>query len=229
MFICRLILCFIFFMPAVQAGSKQDPVITGLKLDRFEFHNTENDDVLYLEGETYLSQDAYTAVLKAEVEWKNGSTHDVELQLLYGVPISTYWDVYAGVRNDFKPDPNRTWGVLSLEGLAPGFIEMTASVFLGEGAHTAARLELEYEMALSDRWMLTPEAEIYVTGQHDEAIRVGVGLSKIEASLLLSYNIHPQVAPYAGVKWSALYGETADYADGEDEESALVLGVKASF
>ncbi|MGB0238798.1 MAG: hypothetical protein ACPG4B_03055 [Cycloclasticus sp.] len=36
-------------------------------------------------------------------------------------------------------------------------------------------------------------------------------------------------ATLVGVKWSASYGETADYADGEDEESALVMGVKASF
>ena len=224
----RLILCFIFFMPAVQADSKRDPVIMGIDIDRFEFYNPEDDNIFILEGDAYLSQDAYIVALKTEIERKNGNTHESEVQFLYGVPISSYWDVYAGVRKDFKPD-SRTWGVLSLDGLAPGFIEMTASVFLGEGAHTAARLELEYEMALSDRWTLTPEVEIYVTGQRDEAIRVGAGLSKIEASLLLSYNIHPQVAPYAGVKWSALYGETADYADGEDEESALVLGVKASF
>ena len=211
MFICRLILCFIFFMPAVQADSKQDPVIMGIDIDRFEFYKPEDDNIFILEGEAYLSQDAYIVALKTEVERKNGDTHESEVQFLYGVPISSYWDVYAGVRKDFKPD-SRTWGVLSLDGLAPGFIEMTASVFLGEGAHTAARLELEYEMALSDRWMLTPEVEIYVTGQRDEAIRVGAGLSKIEASLLLSYNIHPQVAPYAGVRSAPLRFTTFRYA-----------------
>jgi copper resistance protein B len=122
--------------------------------------------------------------------------------------------------------------MLTIDGLAPGFIDIEASLFLGESGRTALRIEAEHEIALSDYWTLTPEIEINVSGQNDEPMETGSGLSGIEASLLLSYEMHPQLEPYIGVQWEKVYGQTADYAkeDGEDvSNTVFVVGVSVEF
>jgi len=204
----------------------------GIEIDRLEIGDPGGDDALYLESEASIGKDAYTFVVKAEIEREHGITDESEIQVLYGVPISTYWDIYAGIRKDFKPNPGRTWGVLAVDGLTPGFIDIATSVFLGESGRTALRIEAEHEIALTDYWTLTPEVEVYVAGQNDEVMEVGSGLSEIEVSLLLSYEVYPQVSPYIGIQWSKVYGETADYAEEEgedDSDSIFVVGVSAEF
>lgn len=231
----RFMLCFsvfALFTSIVQAGSKDDPIVVGVEIDRLEIRDPGSDDGLYLEGEASIGRDAYEFIVKAEIEREHGLTDESEIQVLYSVPISTYWDMYAGIRKDFKPDPSRAWGVLAIDGLAPGFIEVDASVFLGESGRTALRIEAEHEIALTDYWTLTPEIEVYVSGQNDEVMEVGSGLSEIEASLLLSYEKHPKFVPYIGVNWTKVYGESADYAEEEgedDSETVFVVGVSAAF
>lgn len=231
----RFMLCFsvfALFTSIVQAGSKDDPIVVGVEIDRLEIRDPGSDDGLYLEGEASIGRDAYEFIVKAEIEREHGLTDESEIQVLYSVPISTYWDMYAGIRKDFKPDPSRAWGVLAIDGLAPGFIEVDASVFLGESGRTALRIEAEHEIALTDYWTLTPEIEVYVSGQNDEVMEMGSGLSEIEASLLLSYEKHPKFVPYIGVNWTKVYGESADYAEEEgedDSETVFVVGVSAAF
>lgn len=231
----RFMLCFsvfALFTSIVQAGSKDDPIVVGVEIDRLEIRDPGGDDGSYLEGEASIGRDAYEFIVKAEIEREHGLTDESEIQVLYSVPISTYWDMYAGIRKDFKPDPSRTWGVLAIDGLAPGFIEVDASVFLGESGRTALRIEAEHEIALTDYWTLIPEIEVYVSGQSDEVMEVGSGLSEIEASLLLSYERHPKFVPYIGVNWTKVYGESADYAEEEgedDSETVFVVGASAAF
>ena len=136
------------------------------------------------------------------------------------------------MRQDIKPDPSRTWAVLSIDGLAPGFIELETSLFVGESGRTALRLEVDHEITLSQQWTLRPEIEVYLAGQNDESMGVGAGVSEIEASLLLSYQVHQQFSPYVGINWTKSYGKTADYAREEGEETSdtvFVVGVSTWF
>ena len=122
--------------------------------------------------------------------------------------------------------------MLSIDGLAPGFIDLETSLFVGESGRTALRLEVEHEIALSQKWTLRPEVEVYLTGQNDESMGVGSGVSEIEASLLLSYEVHQQFSPYVGINWTKSFGKTADYAreEGEDvSETVFVVGLSTWF
>ena len=231
----RLIFCFsalASFTVSVQASSISDPVIVGIDIDRLEIRDPGGDDALYLAGEATIGKNAYEFIVKAEVEREHGSTDESEAQVLYSVPISSYWSIYTGIRQDFKPDPSQTWATFGMNGLAPGFIDIDTSVFVGESGRTAIRIEAEHEIALTDYWTLTTEIEVYVSGQNDEGMKVGSGLSEVEAGLLLSYEEHLKFMPYFGINWRKLYGETADFAkkDNEDDSNfVLVVGVRAMF
>jgi copper resistance protein B len=231
----RVILLFgllTIFSSTTYTMSKSDPVIVSVGVDRLEIRDPGGDNAIYFEGSASIGQDAYHFVVNAEIEREHGITDESEIQVLYGVPISTYWDIYAGIRKDIKPDPNRTWGMLSIAGLAPGFIEIEASLFIGESGRTGLRIEAEHEFALTNYWTFVPGVVINVSGQNDEAMDVGSGLSEIEASLLFSYGRHPQWSPYIGLQWGEVFGETADYVEEEGEDvsdSVFVMGVSVTF
>lgn len=66
-----------------------------------------------------------------EGERTNGVTEDAELQLLYGRAISPWWDVVAGVRQDFKPQSPQTWAAFGIQGMALYGFEAEATAFMG--------------------------------------------------------------------------------------------------
>src|SRR3546814_10919187 len=70
--------------------------------------------------------------LRSEGERTNGVTEDAELQALYGHSIGPWWDVVAGVRQDFKPESPQTWAAFGIQGLALYNFEAEATAFIGE-------------------------------------------------------------------------------------------------
>ena len=79
---------------------------------------------------------------------------------------------------------------------------------------------------------MTPKIEINFYGQDDAEVGIGSGLSDVELGLRLRYEIRREFAPYIGVIWSKLFGNTADFAKtaGQDtSEAQLVIGLRAWF
>lgn len=213
-------------------AAKDDPVLTMAKLDQFEVRDADESDPLVIEGQAWIGQDLKKLWLKAEFEYADSGTEEVELQALYSRAIAPFWDVQVGLREDFQPNPSRSWAVLGIQGLAPYFFEVDAAVFLGESGRTALRLEAEYELLFTQRLILTPEMEINFFGQNDRATSTGSGLSEIELGLRLRYEIRREFAPYIGINWSRKYGNTADFSRLEGvnvSDTQFVAGVRAWF
>ena len=78
-------------------------------------------------------------------------------------------------------------------------LETEATAFIGEGGQSALRLEAEYDILLTQRWVLQPTAELNLHGRNDEARGVGAGFSDASLGLRLRYEISRQFAPYIGV------------------------------
>src|SRR3546814_8200217 len=53
-----------------------------------------------------------------------------ELQALYSRAIVPYFNMRAGVRHDFRPQPARTYATIGLHGLAPYWLELAGELFL---------------------------------------------------------------------------------------------------
>jgi copper resistance protein B len=105
-------------------------------------------------------------------------------------------------------------------------------LFVGEAGRTAARLEGDYDILLTNRLILQPTAELNFYGRNDPPRGVGSGLSDSELGLRLRYEVRREFAPYVGVSWNRSYGQTAQYARDEGEDISQwrwVVGVRLWF
>jgi copper resistance protein B len=187
---------------------------------------------LILEGQGWIGKDLQKLWIKTEIEQLDGKIEEAELQVLYSQAVATYWDFQIGLRKDFRPTPDRSWAVIGLQGLAPYFFEVDTALFIAESGRTALRLEAEYELLLTQQLILTPEFEININGQNDEALGIGSGLSGVQAGLRLRYELRREFAPYIGVNWSKEFGETAEYSRINNETTdgwQWTIGVRAWF
>ena len=78
-------------------------------LDQLEYQDADEGSTLAWDATGWVGGDINRLWIRSEGERTNGVTEDAELQLLYGRAISPWWDVVAGVRQDFKPQSPQTW------------------------------------------------------------------------------------------------------------------------
>ena len=200
--------------------------------EKLEWQDADDGSALNWEAQGWIGGDVDRLWLRTEGERTNGKTEEAEVHALWGHAISPWWDLVGGVRQDFKPGDPQTWAAFGIQGLALYNFEAQATAYLGEGGQTAARLEGDYDILLTNKLILQPTAEFNFYGKNDPQRGVGSGLSESEIGLRLRYEFRPQFAPYVGVTWNRAYGKTADYArdEGEDNnEARLVLGVRVWF
>lgn len=205
------------------------PLLSHSLLDQFEWVDTEDGSALNWEAMGWIGKDQQRLWWRTEGERHDGDIENAELQLLYGRPFSRWWDWVAGVRHDFRPNPSQTWLAAGAQGLAPYWFETEATLFLGEGGQTNLRFEVEYEILLTNKLILQPLVELNFFGKNDPDRGIGSGLSEAEAGLRLRYEIRREIAPYIGVGWERVYGETADFAHLMGEaisDTALVAGIR---
>lgn len=213
------------------AVGEDDPILTTLWIDQLEHRQSGDEDVQVLESDLWIGRDLDKVWFKIDGE-KEDEEDTLEVQALYSKAIAPYWDLQAGIRHDFEPGPERTWGVLGLQGLAPYFFEVDTALYLGESGRTALGLELEYELHLTQRLILAPVVEMNFYGQSEEERNIGSGLANAEAGLRLRYEIRREFAPYIGVNWEKSFGDTADLVEqtgGDTSETQWVAGIRAWF
>jgi copper resistance protein B len=222
---------FILLLPgALYAGEmNDDPLLTMLVVDQLEVRETSGNNPLVWDAEGWLGKDLNKLWLKTDGEYLGNRVVETQLQLLYSRAVAPYWDLQLGWRRDIRPTPQRDWVAFGLKGLAPYYFDIDASLFVGASGRTAARLQAEYEVMLTQRLILVPEIELNLYGKNDSATGTGSGLSDIEAGLRLRYEIRREFAPYIGLNWKRLYGDTAAFAkeEGEDiNDLQMVFGVR---
>jgi copper resistance protein B len=171
--------------------------------------------------------------IKSEGEGEfGGSVERVEVQALWSRAISPFFDLQAGVRSDIRPDPERAYLVLGVQGLAPYWFEVDGAVFVSYRGDVTARFEGEYDQRITQRVILQPRVELDFSLQDVPELGIGSGLSSAEAGLRLRYEIVPEFAPYVGVQYEREFSDTARFsrAAGEDLGGwSLVMGVRAWF
>jgi copper resistance protein B len=226
-------LSILLFPGALYAGGMDDdPLLTMLVVEQLEIRETDGDNPLVWDAEGWLGKDLHKLWIKTDGEYVDERVEEMELQLLYSRAVAPYWDLQLGWRRDIRPTPERDWMAFGLKGLAPYFFDIDASLFVGESGRTAARLKAEYEVMLTQRLILAPEVELNLHGKDDSDTETGSGFSDIEAGLRLRYEVRREFAPYIGLNWARLYGNTADFAreEGEDvDDLQMVLGVRFWF
>ncbi|OHT18836.1 copper resistance protein B [Edaphosphingomonas haloaromaticamans] len=198
-----------------------------------EYQVRDGRDGFRWDGEGWFGGDINRFVVKSEGSGAFGEgVEDAEIQALYSRAIGPYFNLQAGIRYDFKPNPSRTYATIGFEGLAPYWFEVEGALFLSDKGDVLARLEGYYDQRITQRLILQPRAEFNLAAQDVPENGIGSGLSDIELGLRLRYEIAREFAPYVGISYDRKIGETADFARaaGENPSStSLVLGVRAWF
>lgn len=218
--------------PNLMAMGNDDPLMTKVIIERLEAGIDNRDIPQWLEVTGWAGYDLNKLWLKSSIERTDSETESGDIELLYGRAIAPYWDFQLGWRRDFQPTPTRDWLAIGFQGLAPYFFEVDSTLYLGSSNRSALEIEVEYELMLTQRWVLSPRTEILLNGQNDNRTATGSGLSSLEAGLRLRYEIRREVAPYLGIHWERAYGNTADLRQEEGEKTSevhVVVGIRAWF
>lgn len=202
-------------------------------VEQFEYRWQDGGDVMAWDAQAWYGGDYHKIRLKTEGALKPGDeVKDAEVQLLYSRLLGYFWDVQGGLRYDVRPEPSRSYGVIGLQGLAPGFFEIDFQGFVSEKGDVSARLKAEYDLLVTQHLILQPKAEINLAAQDVTELGIGQGLNDIELGLRLRYEFTREFAPYIGVLWNRKIGETARFARNEGEETdvfSLLAGVRFWF
>jgi copper resistance protein B len=145
------------------------------------------------------------------------------------IPHMRYFDAQVGVRTDLDSGPQRAWAALGIEGLAPGYFEIAPTLYLRVGGHIAGRITGSYDLLLTQRWIVQPEAELNFYSKDDPGRQIGSGFSDLDAGLRLRYEVTRKFAPYIGFAYNEKYGKTASYSRqaGETTNGAqFVFGIR---
>ena len=162
----------------------------------------------------------------------DGHVRDADIEVLWNRVVSRWWNMQLGGRQDMGSGQSRTWGAIGVEGLAPQWFEIAATFYVSDEGRTAARLKAQYDVLLTQRLVLQPLAEVNFYGHADPQHHIGSGLSSLEASVRLRYELRREFAPYIGLVWLRRFGGTADLvrAAGENpSDLELALGLRVWF
>ncbi len=204
-------------------------------LERFEHrYGKETGDIIAIEGNVSYGGDKWKlyGLLEAEYARDESAWEAVEVQGRMAVPVSTFWDGFAGLRHDTRPHPARSYVTAGFTGLAPYFIETDASLFISEEGHISARIEAEKDILITQRLIFQPLIKLDMAARDDEEIGVASGFVKTELGLRWRYEMTRDFAPYIGLNYERKWADSGRLAvsHGEkDEVIALHVGLKLSY
>lgn len=184
------------------------------------------------DGEAWAGTDTNKLWVKSEGDLSRGRLEDGQQEVFYDRPVTTYFDLQAGLRTDLDSLPGRSWAAFGFQGLAPYSFEVSATAYASDAGHYAAKLGGLYDLLITQRLVLQPQIELNFYTKSDPAREIGSGLSHLDSGLRLRYEFTRQFAPYVGVTYESKFGQTADFASkagGRVELLRLAVGLRTWF
>jgi copper resistance protein B len=217
-----------------EAAPYGPPVMDNMILGHALFNQLEGrtngpDNEFRWDGEGWIGTDMNKLWLKSEGFVQRGIATDGIQEAFYDRPITTYFDVQAGVRYDLDSNPGRAWGALGLEGLAPYFFEFEPTFYFSDKGYFAGRINGSYDLLITNRLILQPQIEMNFYSKSQPARGLGAGLSEIDTGLRLRYEITRKFAPYIGFAYTGTFGQTATFTrqeGGNVNDPRFVFGAR---
>ncbi len=181
--------------------------------------------------EAWTGTDSNRLWVKSHGITGDGRVSDSDQELLYDRPITSFFDLQAGMRYDLQSGPGRAWAAFGVEGLAPYLFQTSATLYMSDAGHLAAKLVGSYDELLTQRLILEPMLEVNAYSRPDPAQDVGAGVSDLEAAVRLRYEIYRKFAPYLGVAYQRADGPriASDLLDRSVNGWRLAIGLRMWF
>lgn len=203
-----------------------------IMVDRLEWRDADGGSAFEWNADAWYGNDYDKIWLEAEGNRHANETESARTELLWNHTLTRWWNLRSGVRHDSPGGSSRNWAALGVQGLAPGFIDVEATVYVADQGRAAARFQAERDLLLTQRLILQPELELNAYTQDDPVNRIGSGLSQVEMGLRLRYEPRREFATYIGLAWTHHFGTTASLlrSSGNDSQQWQALaGVRIWF
>lgn len=208
--------------------------------DQLEYRMMDGDspDHLGWEADAWFGGDFNKFWWKSEGEsiFEGGDRGESENNFLYSRLVTPFWSFQTGVQyaSEWSPDDyeDRWSYVVALQGLAPYQFELDSSLYVSEKGDMTVEVEGEYDLRITQRWLVQPRAALGFSFQDIDERSLGSGFTGADLDLRLRYAIKRELAPYVGVGYRLLVGETEDIARRAGEETGqwmFLTGVRFAF
>ena len=178
-------------------------------MEQLEGRYAAGDSLFRYSGQAWFGTDHDKLWIKSEGTVDGHRTmSDGDHELLYDHAISTYFDLQAGTRLDIDSGPVRAWGAVGIQGLALYFFDVSATAYFNADG-VAGKLEGSYDLLITNRLILQPQAELNFYSRTDPARGDSQGFSSIDTGLRLRYEFKRKLAPYIAVTYAGNYGAAA--------------------
>ncbi len=217
---------------SAHADMAEDLVMTNLYVEQLEWQERDGKDALGWDVMGWVGNDHHRLWLRDEGGHVSGSRVENRAELLYGRPVAAWWDLVAGLRQDTGAEASRTYVAVGIQGLAPQWLHVEATGYLGRGGQLGLRLLGDYQWLLTNRLILSARGEAEAWSDDDEAAGIGSGLGELTVGLRLRYEWQREFAPYVGIEWAGIHGDSADIARAAGEEvhdQRVVAGLRFWF
>jgi copper resistance protein B len=191
--------------PAAPYGPpiNDENILFHAQFDQLEERFDGESNGLRWDGEAWAGTDENRLWLKSEGFASSGYTRDGQDEAYYDRPITTFFDLQAGIRYDLDSLAGRAWGAIGIEGVSPYKLKTAVTAYISDARHYAIKVTATYEMLLTQRLILEPEVELNGYTRPDVPMQVSSGWSQCDAGLRLRYEIRRKFAPYLGASYTS--------------------------
>ena len=208
-----------------------DMVFAHVLFDQFEGRTNGSANQFRWDGQVWVGTDMNKLWIKSEGFVENATVSDGDHEFLYDRPIprTRYFDAQAGVRADLDSDPTRVWAAVGVEGLAPYFFDLEPTFYISDGGRLAGRINASWDLFITQRWVVQPQAELNFYSKDDRARQTGSGFSDIDTGVRIRYELTRKFNPYIGWAYNGKYANSALYARQAGEatsNSTFVFGLR---
>lgn len=213
---------------------KDNMIFRHVLFDQLEGRASGTGAELRWDAQGWVGTDMNRLWIKSEGLAGGGGISDGDHEALYDRPIPhmRYFDAQAGARADVDSNPTRVWAALGVEGLAPYFFEFEPTFYVSDGGHMAGRINSSWDLFLTQRWVLQPQAELNFYSKDDPKRLSGSGFSDIDAGTRLRYQVTGKINPYMGWAYDGRFGNSALYArrsGAATSNSCFVFGLRVWY
>ncbi len=206
----------------VLAMGQDDPLLTYVKADKLERRDSDEGNIAVWELDAWIGRDLNKFWLKHSGESVDGSVESSEIDLLYSQAVTPYWDLQYGIRHTIEPK-RETWVGAGFNGLAPYLFEIDTNAFINDDGNINARIDIEYEYMITQKFVVVPNLELSAYTKDDEANGIESGLSSMELGVRFLYEMRREFSPYIGINYEKTFG------DDTESETQLLGGVSFWF
>ncbi len=108
-----------------------EEVLAALIVDRLESLTTSDKTFMTYDWQAWLGKTYNRALIRAEGDIEDGRFLNARSELLWAHAADANWDLHLGLRYDSGIGPDRGWFAVGVQGMAPFWIYVEATAYVG--------------------------------------------------------------------------------------------------